>query len=643
MISDIKQIIRSSLMSFKERLKSISENSKVCNIILAVIVVLQIMVVSYYFIFEKEGYHSDEVWSYGLANSFYEPFIYGDTLSQDVSKCHKWVDGSDFLHYLTVQKGEQFRYDSVWYNQSIDMHPPLYFTLLHTISSLFPDTFSKWFGYVINIAAMAVGQVFLYKLGKTASKSKVFGLLLCVMWGFSCGFINLNVFVRMYSLVTMFGILYLYYHCRLYYGEGTVKSNLIKIGIFAFLGALTHHYFLVAAFGIAACYCFYYLFKKQFKMMLAYALTMLGSIGLSIAVFPATIHHLFFMENTETRLATKMPLIHSFRSCVSIVLNAITGISISPYATSWYSYVVVAVVLLAAVCIPLGFLFRKEEWFKKAMGKAGDAWKYVRKNFDFFFLFALMGTAFEMIVVSLSVNINVMLLHTDRYLFVVMPWAAFVILRAVWYIVTWIKPIKKFVGPITAVAVCLAIVSSNLLCTKRYLFPSQMMGEGLLEDTCTPNSEYILCLNSEWVTTCFTDKLMHSSRVFPTTNYSYRFNFDEMSKMDLTKDCYIVIDASQLKAADVFDDKNDEGKVTIGNATFDLDEGAFEDRILEQDVIDDFEQKVFPGYKLRFYSSERVMGSIMHTFKLVPEDEYVDVPIIDVEIEEEQKEKAEKN
>ena len=152
------------------------------------------------------------------------------------------------------------------------MHPPLYFTLLHTISSFFPDTFSKWFGYVINIAAMAVGQVFLYKLGKTASKSKVFGLLLCVMWGFSCGFINLNVFVRMYSLVTMFGILYLYYHCRLYYGEGTVKSNLIKIGIFAFLGALTHHYFLVAAFGIAACYCFYYLFKKQFKMMFAYAL-----------------------------------------------------------------------------------------------------------------------------------------------------------------------------------------------------------------------------------------------------------------------------------------------------------------------------------------------------------------------------------
>ena len=620
-------------MSFKERLKKLSENSKACNVILAVLVVLQILVVSYFFIFEKEGFHSDEVWSYGLANSFYEPFIYGDTLSQDVNKCHKWVDGSEFLHYLTVQKGEQFRYDSVWYNQSIDMHPPLYFSLLHTISSFFPDTFSKWFGYVINIAAMAVGQVFLYKLGKTATKSRVFGLLLCVLWGFSCGFINLNVFVRMYSLVTMFGILYLYYHCRLYYGEGTVKSNLIKIGIFAFLGALTHHYFLVAAFGIAACYCFYYLFKKQFKMMFAYALTMLGSIGLSIAVFPATIHHLFFMENTDSRLATKMPLLHSFRSCISIVLNSITGVSISPYATSWYSYVVVAIVLIAAVCVPLGFLFRKEEWFKKLMGKAGNGWKFVRNNFDFFLLFAFIGTAFEMIVVSLSVNINVMLLHTDRYLFVIMPWAAFVLLRVFWYIVSWIKPIKKFAGPVTAVIVCLAVVGSSLFCEKRYLFPDDLTGEGPIENTCSKNSEYILCVNYEWVITCFTDKLIDCGRYFPTTVYTYGSDLDEMSKMDMSKDCYIIIDASQLRKADIFTDKDDDGKVTIGNATFSLDDGAFADSVSEQDVIDDFEQKVFPGYKLQFYSSQRVMGSMMHTFKIVPENDYVDVPVNDVDME----------
>lgn len=328
-----------------------------------------------------------------------------------------------------------------------------------------------------------------------------------------------------------------------------------------------------------------------------------------------------------------MPLIHSFRSCVSIVLNAITGISISPFATSWYSYVVVAVVLLAAVCIPLGFLFRKEEWFKKAMGKAGDAWKYVRKNFDFFFLFALMGTAFEMIVVSLSVNINVMLLHTDRYLFVVMPWAAFVILRAVWYIFTWIKPVRKFTAPIVAVVTCVLVVTSNLLCEKRYLFPNDMMGDGLVEDTCSPNSEYILCVNYEWVITCFTDKLIDCGRYFPTTVYTYSYDIDEMSKMDLTKDCYIIVDASQLRKTDIFNDKNDDGKVTIGNATFDLDENAFADSVSEQDVIDDFEQKVFPGYKLQFYSSQRVMGSMMHTFKIVPEEEYSDVPVIDADME----------
>lgn len=160
-----------------------------------------------------------------------------------------------------------------------------------------------------------------------------------------------------------------------------------------------------------------------------------------------------------------------------------------------------------------------------------------------------------------------------------------------------------------------------------------MMGDGLVEDTCSPNSEYILCVNYEWVITCFTDKLIDCGRYFPTTVYTYSYDIDEMSKMDLTKDCYIIVDASQLRKTDIFNDKNDDGKVTIGNATFDLDENAFADSVSEQDVIDDFEQKVFPGYKLQFYSSQRVMGSMMHTFKIVPEEEYSDVPVIDADME----------
>lgn len=627
-------------MDIKEKLNRLSENKKTYVILLTILIAFQVMVVTYFFAFEKEGYHSDEVWSYGLANSFYEPFIYGDALSFDVSKCHKWVDGTDFKDYLTVQRGEQFRYDSVWYNQSMDMHPPLFYTILHTICSFFPDTFSKWFGFAINIAAMIIGQIFLAKTGYTATKSKVFAYLLCALWGFSCGFLNLNVFVRMYSLSTMFAILLLYSHCRLYYNEGSVKSNLIKIFVFSFCGALTHHYFIIAAFGIAACFCFYYLFKKQFKKMLAYAFTMLGSIGLSIAVFPATIHHLFFMENTESRLATQMPLINGFRSCVAIVLNSITGIYISSFATWGYAYVVAAVVAIAVLSIPLCFLFRNEEWFIRFKEKTLAALKSAMGKFDFFLLFAFISVVFTMLIISLTVNINVMSMHTDRYLFVIMPWAAFVLIMAARYILTWIKPLKKFAAPITAVCVCAAIVGSHILCEKRYLFPRMIMGEGALEDTCTENSEYVAVTNYEWLITCFTDKLMTCGRVFPTTVYTYENDLDEISKMDLSKDCYILIDSTQLAKWDVFTDNNVDNEVDFKNFTFKVDPSIFDDYKREDDVIADFEE-IFPGYKIQFCSSEMIMGEMMHTFKLVPESEYIDVPIIDADILEKQAANAE--
>ena len=52
-----------------------------------------------------------------------------------------------FKDYLTVNKGEEFKLGSVIYNQTHDSHPPLFYLVLHLISSFFPGEFSKWFGF----------------------------------------------------------------------------------------------------------------------------------------------------------------------------------------------------------------------------------------------------------------------------------------------------------------------------------------------------------------------------------------------------------------------------------------------------------------------------------------------------------------
>ena len=57
--------------------------------------------------------------------------------------------------YMKVQNGQRFDYVNVWRNQTNDVHPPLYYALIHTICSVFPNKFSKWFAAGINVICSA--------------------------------------------------------------------------------------------------------------------------------------------------------------------------------------------------------------------------------------------------------------------------------------------------------------------------------------------------------------------------------------------------------------------------------------------------------------------------------------------------------
>ena len=106
------------------------------NILLIIIIIIQICTLVHYGRMKK-GYYVDEVWSYGLANSYYHPHVYwNDALSE-------WVSGDYFKEYLEVSEAERFKYGSVIFNQKNDVHPPLFYAILHTICSFFPNTFSK--------------------------------------------------------------------------------------------------------------------------------------------------------------------------------------------------------------------------------------------------------------------------------------------------------------------------------------------------------------------------------------------------------------------------------------------------------------------------------------------------------------------
>lgn len=598
-------------------------------ITLAAVILLQILNVTFSFAVKKTGFHSDEMWSYGFANSFYTPYMY--EFSDGTSSMNMWRDGSDFEKYITVQPGQQFRFDSVWHNEIPDMHPPLYPAILHLICSFFPNVFSKYFAYLINIAAMAIGQIYLYRTASRLCRSDFLGLLTCIFWGFCGGFTNLNVYLRAYPLITMFSVMLLFYHTRLYLSEGSFKGSLIKIGLIIIAGALSHHYFLVLAFIIVACFCFYYLFKKQWKNMFIYGFSMLGSVLLSFAAFPAAVNHLFKFGNEEARINNNMPLLNGVKYLYSLILQAYTGQSIGAYATSTYSYVVVALVAAVALAVPLCFLFRNEEWFKKLAAKAKEGIIYLGKHFDFMLLFTVISVFFVLTVVAFNVNLNMMNEFSDRYIFFVMPWAGLSFILIGKYIFRLIRPVFNAYKYTAAALCCVSLVFSLGLCPLRYFFRSETYGRGMAA-TVNENSRYIMIMESDWILTVYPYKLMGCKEFFPTALANYKAFIDEIGSITPDKDTYLLLDTSLLDAYSLYleGDETKDGNIENDGVKYVYDDDSFKENIItEQDVIDVFEKEIFPGYKLQFNSSEYVFGRMIHTFNIVPEDDYFDISIDD--------------
>ena len=112
-------------------MKSFIHSKKFIYLLLTLIIFAGIVRFSYGFFVEKKGTHSDEEWSFGLANSYYEPYIYSSDNDLYAKNSNKWIKGQILKNYLSVQKGERFSFGSVYYNMSCDTHPPLYFFVLH--------------------------------------------------------------------------------------------------------------------------------------------------------------------------------------------------------------------------------------------------------------------------------------------------------------------------------------------------------------------------------------------------------------------------------------------------------------------------------------------------------------------------------
>ncbi len=304
-----------------------------------------VLLVQCFYIGQKQGYHMDELLTYELGNAEYNPWIvptqpvgrlakfmqqeiYGDSLGEtlgnlkdtvadvlqnrgnskllsyqaDVYEEPVWITRKQFHEYITVGERDGFNYLSVYFNVKDDNHPPLYFMLVHTMSSLFRDRISPWMGCIFNLGAVLGCCVLMFALGRLLARHRFmdekagecWGLWAALLYGCSSGAIATALFVRMYGVMTLLCVLSLYLHLQKWLGnrDGTfTKKNKLLILVTA-LGFWTQYFFLfycilLALVTVAALYR-----EGRRKEAFCYIRSMVIAAVVGVGLYPFGVKHI---------------------------------------------------------------------------------------------------------------------------------------------------------------------------------------------------------------------------------------------------------------------------------------------------------------------------------------------------------------
>jgi len=239
-----------------------------------------------YFCNQKDYFDGDEMFSYSLANGYYTPFLRWNN-----DWWNTWHPIQYLTDQLTVGKGEGFQYASVIYNQSQDVHPPFYYMILHTLCSLFPNTFTKWIGLGLNIILYMLSGFLVYLITAIISDENFYlslgstlAYMLCAMT------ISDAIYIRMYMLATVLVLVDVYINIS---KDMITWKNSILLGFLTFIGGVTHYYYAIVAGIISFLVIILMLIDKRIKDAILYACFRIIGVVMIFVLYPAAKKQVF--------------------------------------------------------------------------------------------------------------------------------------------------------------------------------------------------------------------------------------------------------------------------------------------------------------------------------------------------------------
>ena len=248
-------------------------------ILFVIVMVLTVM--------NKENMHVDEIWSYTLSNNV-------GSIMMRFEEGRTYIPAEQmYLQSVAVNDAsEQFNFASVWKNQTDDVHPPLYYMLLHIICSLNPGKFSIWYAAAINIVFALLTLYIFRKLMRCFVEDEIVTDISALLFLLSVGVLQNVSFFRMYVMAMFWVTLISYLFVRSLEEEFSWNRT-IQICLAAIAGALTHYYCIIYLCATCVIFGICLILLKRWKELLVLIGNMVFAAGMSVKIFPAMLKHMF--------------------------------------------------------------------------------------------------------------------------------------------------------------------------------------------------------------------------------------------------------------------------------------------------------------------------------------------------------------
>ena len=281
----MKSVLREKRFSERKG-NPVNRNTRLFLLAMAALLAVQLSVLIFYGN-KKAGFHEDELYTYYSSNKTAGLFV----------NDRQWMDCKELANEFVVLPGEQFRYSVVRQMQSWDVHPPFYYYIFHTASSLSLGVFSKWTGIAVNLIAYVLSYILLAWGAYMAAQDKqamLLSFLTCLAWGFGSAVISGVMFIRMYQWLTVFVLLCMDLHLRaVKKRDFRAAAFLLPVCLTVFCGFLTQYYYIIFHFFLGAGFCFWLLKNRKMKELISYgAACGLGFCG-AVVYYPASMSHIF--------------------------------------------------------------------------------------------------------------------------------------------------------------------------------------------------------------------------------------------------------------------------------------------------------------------------------------------------------------